>query len=283
MAGTSPVSNVVVFAGTLSATTDASGFYQIPAIDAGTYTVSTSPAGYTAASFDGVIVSGDMTTVQNFALTANGSNTCFTDTNFGDFSTGSGTNTEIASSPGDVKLANLGGEAADQVSSPAALSTTNNLSATTWTGQTFRAGATGNLTKISVGLGLASGTSGTITVEIRNLNGSNPGTTVLATGTLGPVTNVGSAALYTTTFTTPASVVSGTSYSVVLRTSVGSTVFGVRGSTAGGSTLANSQVFTTTNSGSTWTAVAAEPLLHDLRDPTARLPDGRQHRFFGQR
>ena len=157
-----------------------------------------------------------------------------------------------------MKLRNLGVEAPDQVSNPAALSTTNNLSATTWTGQTFRAGVTGNLTKLTVGLGLASGTSGTITVEIRNLNGINPGTTVLATGTLGPVTNVGTAALYTTTFASPAALVSGTSYSIVLRTSVGSTVFGVRGSTAGGSSLANGQVFTTTNSGTLWTPVAAD-------------------------
>jgi hypothetical protein len=95
-------------------------------------------------------------------------------------------------------------------------------------------------------------------VEIRNLNGINPGTTVLATTTAGPVTNVGTAALYTLTFATPAAVVSGTSYSVVLRTSVGNTVFGVRGSTAGGSSLANGQVFTTTNSGTAWTAVAAD-------------------------
>ncbi|HMG57695.1 MAG TPA: hypothetical protein VK601_29545, partial [Kofleriaceae bacterium] len=116
----------------------------------------------------------------------------------------------------------------------------------------------GKLTKMTVGLGLASGTSGTITVEIRNLNGINPGTTVLATSTVGPVTNVGTAVEYTTTFATPATLVSGTSYSIVLRLSVGSTVFGVRGSTAGGSSLANGQVFTTTNSGTTWVAVAAD-------------------------
>jgi hypothetical protein len=95
-------------------------------------------------------------------------------------------------------------------------------------------------------------------VEIRNLNGINPGTTVLATSTAGPVTNVGSAATYTVNFATPASVVAGTSYSIVLRSSVGSTVFGVRGSTAGGSTLANGQVFTTTNSGTAWTPLAAD-------------------------
>ena len=253
-----PVSGATVTAGAFSATTNASGFYQFAAIDAGTYTVTASAAGYTSASANGVIVTANTTTVQNLSLTPTTSSTCFTDTTFSDFASGTGTSIDLSTSPGDVKLASNGGEAPDQVSSPAALSTTNNLSATVWTGQTFRAGVTGNLTKLTVGLGLASGTSGTITVEIRNLNGSNPGTTVLATSTLGPVTNVGTAALYTTTFTTPAAVVSGTSYSIVLRTSVGNTVFGVRGSTAGGSSLPNGQVFTTTNSGTTWTAIAAD-------------------------
>ena len=102
-------------------------------------------------------------------------------------------------------------ENSDQVSSPPTLAVTNNLSPTDWTGQTFRAGITGNLTKLQVGLGLLSGTSGTITVEIRDVSGSDPGTTVLATSTAGPVTNVGSAAFYTVTFATPAAVTSGTS------------------------------------------------------------------------
>ncbi|HVQ39045.1 MAG TPA: carboxypeptidase regulatory-like domain-containing protein, partial [Pyrinomonadaceae bacterium] len=258
-AGISPLSGVVVTAGTFSATTNASGYYLLTAINASTYSVSASPAGYSPVSVTGVVVSGGGTTVQNLALSPISSgSSCFTDTTYFDLSNGGGSNLDISSTPGDVKLRNLGIEATDQVSSPAALSTTNNLSATTWTGQTYRAGVTGNLTKLTVGLGLASGTSGTITVEIRNLNGINPGTTVLATGTLGPVTNVGTAVLYTTTFASPAALVSGTSYSIVLRTSVGNTVFGVRGSTAGGSSLANGQVFTTTNSGSTWTPVAAD-------------------------
>src|SRR5438128_1211823 len=96
------------------------------------------------------------------------SDTCMIDTSQANFQTGIVSNVELTSSPGDMKLTNSGGEASDQVSNPAALSTTNNLSATVWTGQTFRAGVTGNLTKIILGLGLASGTSGTITIEIRN-------------------------------------------------------------------------------------------------------------------
>jgi Bacterial Ig-like domain (group 3)/BNR repeat-like domain/Carboxypeptidase regulatory-like domain len=270
--GSNPVSGVVVTAGTFSATTNASGFYLFVAINTATYTVSASPTGYNPASVNGVVVTDGGTTIQNLAITAVTSASCFTDTTYGDFSPGGGSNVDIASIPGDVKLRNLGVEGIDQVSSPAALSTTNNLSATTWTGQTFRAGVTGNLTKMNLGLGLASGTSGTITVEIRNLNGINPGTTVLATSTAGPVTNVGTAALYTTTFATPAALVSGTSYSVVLRTSVGSTVFGVRGSTAGGSTLANGQVFTTTTSGTLWTPVAADLYFTTYVTPPLSYP-----------
>jgi hypothetical protein len=275
-AGNRPLSGVVVTAGTFSATTNTGGYYLFAAINASAYSVSASPTGYSPVSVNGVVVLGGATTVQNLALVPMSSgSSCFTDTTYFDLSTGGGANLDIRSTPGDVKLRNLGVEAPDQVSNPAALSTSNNLSATTWTGQTFRAGVTGNLTKLSVGLGLASGTSGTITVEIRNINGSNPGTTVLATGTLGPVTNVGTAALYTTTFATPAALLSGTSYSIVLRTSVGSTVFGVRGSTAGGSTLANGQVFTTTNSGSTWTAVNADlNFTSYVTPPTTYLTSG---------
>jgi uncharacterized repeat protein (TIGR01451 family) len=252
--GGNAVSGAVVTAGTFSATTNASGFYQIPAINAGTYTVSSSPAGYSPASVNGVVVNDGATTVQDLSLNVVGSNNCFTDTAFGDYAAGSGTGVDIASSPGDVKLAGLGSEAADQVSSPASLFIGNTPTSTTWSGQTFRAGVTGNLTKISLGLGLNSGTTGTVTVEIRNLNGTNPGTTVLASTTLGPVTNVGNVAVYTATFTTPAAVVSGTSYSVVVKGLSGS-VFTVRGNT---SSLANGQFFTTTTSGGAWTAVVAD-------------------------
>jgi hypothetical protein len=252
------VSGATITAGTFSATTNASGFYQFAAIDAATYTVGAAATGYTSSSVPGVVVTGSATTTQNLTLAPLTPASCFTDTTYADFVATTGTNVDVSAAPGDVKLQSAGAETVDQVSNPAALSSTNNLSATVWTGQTFRAGVTGNLTKLVLGFGIASAPSGTCTVEIRDVNGINPGTTILATATAGPVLNVGSAALYTVTFGTPAAVVSGTSYSIVLRLSVGSTVFGVRGSTAGGSTLANGQVFTTTTSGATWTAVSAD-------------------------
>ena len=211
ISGSNPVSNVVVFAGTFSATTNGSGFYQIPGINAGTYTVSTSPAGYAAASASGVVVNDGATTTQNLSLVANSASGCFTDTNFGDYQTGSGTNADINSSPGDVKLTSSGGEAVDQNQTGA--TTINTIpSSTTWAGQTFTAGKTGNLTKISVGLGLNSGTTGTVTVEIHNASSNLPGSTVLSSvATLGPVTNPsGTVATYTATFSTPAALISGT-------------------------------------------------------------------------
>jgi hypothetical protein len=264
------VSGATVTAGTFSATTNASGFYQFAAIDAGTYTVAASATGYTSASVPGVLVTAGATTVRNLSLTPLTPNACFTDTTYADFGAAtSGSNVDIASTPGSVRLTSLGAETVDQVSTPASLFISNNLSATTWTGQTFRAGITGNLTKITAGLGLTSGTSGTCTVEIRNLNGAQPGTTVLATATLGPVTNVGNVALYTTTFATPAAVVSGTTYSIVLRNSVGNTIFGVRGNA---SSLANGQLFTTTNSGTLWTAVTADLYFTSYVTPPVTYP-----------
>jgi hypothetical protein len=249
-----PIAGASITAGAFPATTNGSGFYQLSAIDAGSYTVAASAPGYIGASAMGVVVNADTATVQNLSLTPLTPSACFTDTTASDFAGGTGLNVDLGASPGDVKLASIAGvEGQDQNSDPlSGLSVSNNLSATVWTGQTFRAGVTGYLTKLTVALGLASGTSGTCTVEIRNVNGINPGTSVLATSTLGPVTNVGTAAFYSTTFATPTVLVSGTSYSIVLRLSVGSTVFGVRGSNPGGSSLANGQLFTTTNSGTSW-------------------------------
>jgi uncharacterized repeat protein (TIGR01451 family) len=249
----SAVSGVVVSAGTYSATTNGSGFYQIPAIAAGSYTVSASPAGYTPASVNGVVVTGDATTVQNLSLNAIGSNNCFTDTTFGDFSTGSGTTADIASSPGDVKIASTGGEGIDQNQTGATTISTTPTS-TTWAGQTFTAGKTGNLTKISVGLGLGSGTTGTVTVEIHNASSNLPGSTVLSSvATLGPVTNGGNTvATYTATFSTPAPVTSGTQYSIVIK-GVSNNVYVVRSS---GNPYSGGQYSSTTTSGGSWTAAS---------------------------
>jgi hypothetical protein len=187
--------------------------------------------------------------VQNLFLTANGGSSCFTDTSYGDFTTGTGTNVDNAASPGDLKLTNLSAEAADQTQT--SLTTINTTpTSTTWAGQTFTAGKTGSLTKITVDLGLNSGSTGTVTVEIHNASSNLPGSTVLSSvATLGPVTNPsGTGAAYTATFSSPAAVTSGTQYSIVIKAGTGS-VYVV----TAGNVYAGGRYATTTNSGGSWT------------------------------
>jgi hypothetical protein len=267
-----PVSGATVTAGTFSATTNGSGFYQFPAISTGTYTVAASKTGYTTSTVNNVPVTTGGTTIQNFSLTPATPNACFTDTTYSDFGTGTGTNVDLATSPGNVRLALTGSETIDQNSAPASLFIAGNITATQWVGQTFRAGATGNLTKVTLDLGLATGgTSGTITLEVRNISGTQPGATILATTTVGPITNVGTAANYQATFATPAAVVSGTSYSIVLKANTGSTAFGIRGNS---SSLANGQWFLTTNSGGAWTANTQDLFFATYVTPTTLQTSG---------
>ncbi|MBV8857388.1 MAG: carboxypeptidase regulatory-like domain-containing protein [Acidobacteria bacterium] len=254
-AGGAPLAGATVALGSRTTTTNGAGAYSFTNIPAGTYpSITASSPGYAPKTTTSVLVADNATSTVNFALDgAQQTGACFTDTTQADFQKGVPAGVELLTSPGDVKLSNSSSQVTDQVYNPSSLFSAGNLTGTNWVGQTFRAGVTGNLTRFSTLLGITSGTSGTITVEIRDLNGTAPGNTVLATGTLGPVTNVGTAAPYTVTFSTPAAVVAGTSYAVVLRTSVGNTVFGVRGS---GNGYANGALFTTTTSGGAWTATA---------------------------
>ncbi|MBV9927595.1 MAG: carboxypeptidase regulatory-like domain-containing protein [Acidobacteria bacterium] len=273
-AGGAPLAGATVALGSRTTTTNASGVYSFTNIPAGTYpSITASFPGYAPKTTTSVLVADNATSTVNFALDgAQQAGACFTDTTQADFQTGVPTGVEMLTSPGDVKLSNSSSQVADQVYNPTSLFSAGNLTGTAWVGQTFRAGVTGNLTRLDTLLGLASGTSGTITVEIRNLNGTAPGNTVLATSTFGPVTNVGTAGAYTATFATPAAVVAGTSYAVVLRTSVGNTVFAIRGS---GNGYANGALFTTANSGGAWTATTNDLYFTTyVRTPSAFFLNG---------
>lgn len=210
--GGSPVSGIVVSAGAYSASTNGSGFYQFPAINAGTYTVSASPAGYNPASVSGVVVNGGATTVQDLYLTATGGSSCLTDTTFSDFSKGSGSTIDIAISPGDIKLAHGGGEALDQSSADSSNSG-NAMSNTTWWGQTFTPATSGTLTKLDVEL-FCSGCTGTTSSQVINIqatSGGLPTGAVLATATI-PAFSSGFGTYYTVTFGSPATLTAGTVY-----------------------------------------------------------------------
>ena len=214
-----PVSGVVVSAGAFSATTNGSGFYQFPAIGANIYTVSASPAGYNPTSVNGVVVTGGGTTVQDLALTPVGGGFCNTDTSFGDFSTGLGSNVDISSSAGDVKLGHVGGEQLDLT--VADLSNSGNaMSTTAWWAQSFVPTVSGTLTKLDVEL-FCSGCTGTVSSLIVNVNatsGGLPTGAALATTTI-PAFNSGAGIYYTATFSSPAALTAGTTYAFTVHPS----------------------------------------------------------------
>src|SRR5205085_10376741 len=93
--------------GSRSTTTDVNGNYLFSGIPAGTYPLlSASYPGLNPASAGNVLVTGGGTTVQNFALTTAPSSGCFIDTTQADFQAGVPSSCDLASSPGNVILAN---------------------------------------------------------------------------------------------------------------------------------------------------------------------------------
>ncbi|MBV9493437.1 MAG: carboxypeptidase regulatory-like domain-containing protein, partial [Acidobacteria bacterium] len=217
-----PVSGATVTAGTLTATTNASGFYQFAAIDVGTYTVGASATGYASASVSGVTVADGLTTVQNLSLSAlTASSSCFTDTTYTDFGAGTGTNVELTTSVGDVKLvvASGGPNVPDRHADDNGFGSGYGFSSTAIIGQTFTPTVTANVTKVDASLWCSgcSGTNPNITMELRTTASSQP--VMTAGGLLGSSTVTGTSsgvpAPFSFTFNVP--LTAGTQYAVVVR------------------------------------------------------------------
>jgi hypothetical protein len=246
-----PVSGATVTAGAFSATTNGSGFYQFAAINAGTYSVSASASGYNSANVNGVVVSGGGTTVQNLSLTPLTPNACFTDTTFGDFSAGTGTNVDISISPGDVKLAHGGGEQLD-LSEADTSSSGNAMSTTAWWGETFSPTISGTLTKLDVELFCSgcTGTSQSMIVNINATSGGLPSGAALATTTIPAFTN-GAGVFYTATFNSPASLTAGTVYAFTVHPS-GTITAGTYAVVRTSTNLYGGGVSVTSSNGTSW-------------------------------
>jgi hypothetical protein len=96
----------------------------------------------------------------------------------------------------------------------------NQIQATQSVAQTFTAGLTGGVDRVDLGLGKG-GADANLTapliVEIRNVSGGVPGTTVLATASVPPaaVPPTAAAAFVPINFGTPAPVVAGSQYAIV--------------------------------------------------------------------
>jgi hypothetical protein len=255
-----PISGATVALGSRTTTTNAGGGYSFTNIPAGTYPVITASfAGFGSSTVTNVVVADAGTTLEDFTLSAAPVGACFVDTSQADFQTGVGTNADMTTSPGDVKLLDAPGiDQQNQSVSPTGFAFTN----TSWAGQTFTAGASGKLVRADVEL-FCSGCSGTnpnITVSIRATSGTTPTGADLATATLAGFNDGGAGGLKTVTFNTPLQLTAGTKYAIIFRstaTRTGSYAYTCSCATTGFSNTnpyANGQRVTSTNSGSTWTA-----------------------------
>src|SRR6185437_11981040 len=212
----SPINGATVTVGSLTTTTNGSGFYQFTGVAVGTYSVSASFPGYNTNTVGGVIVTDSATTTRDFALTATPTSSCFTDTTQADFQAGTASNVDLTTSPGDVKLATAAGTLDQQNTTVGG--TGQIITTTTWYAQTFIPGVTGQITQIDADL-FCSGCSGTnpaITIEIRTTSGGLPTTTVLASTTIAGFSS-GAGTFYSATFASPASLTTGTTYAIVAR------------------------------------------------------------------
>jgi hypothetical protein len=259
-ANSAPVANATVTAGSNTATTDASGFYQFATIPAGTYNMTVSAAGYNNGTAANVAATNGSTTTQNFALTSAAASACNVDTTQSDFKSGLPSNVETDTAPGDVKLT-LPDPVTESATTIQIFS--NNITATTWQAQTFTASASGKLTKVDFQAALGTATAaGTLVVEIRNTVSGSPGQTVLATANLTTINSTGNL-WYTVNFANAPTVAAGTQYALVFRAGTGGPYRAVASLTnvyAGG----NWQQSTTSGSNGSWANLVSGANTLDL-------------------
>ena len=87
--------------------------------------------------------------------------------------------------------------------------------------QTFTAGLSGGIDQVDLLLAKSGSISLPLSVEIRDVSGGNPGTTVLASQSVPASSIPGTAAFVSVSFATPAPVAAGTQYAIVLYSSSG--------------------------------------------------------------
>jgi hypothetical protein len=250
-----PISGATVALGSRTTTTGGSGNYSFTGIPAGTYpSITASYPGYNSSTFTNIVVNDNATTTRNFSLTPAPASGCLTDTTQADFQTGVTTNVDLTTSPGDVIL--LAAASIDQQNTSVTTSGFG-FTSTSWFGQSFTAGVSGQLTAVDVDLFCSSctGTTPNITVSIRATSGDLPTGSDLATATI-PGFSSGSGGFFTATFGTPATLTAGTKYAIVVRAvsnpSAGTYAY-VKSS---GSPYAGGRRSTSSTSGASW-AVAS--------------------------
>jgi hypothetical protein len=235
-----------------STTTNGSGFYQFTNIPPGTYDIMVSAAGYSIGTkVTGVVVPAGGTKTLSIGVTPAATSGCLTDTSQSDFQSGTANdNVDLASNPGDVKLALTPIAALDQTNTfNSGLILSPFLSGNNWYAQTFTAGDNGRLMSVDVLLSTASGgTPGTVTVEIRNTSGSSPGSTILASATVGVLSST-PFLFYNAQFASPPTVTIGTKYAIVMHANTGGPF---RSLVKGSDSYSGGGVATSNNGGTSW-------------------------------
>lgn len=179
---------------------------------------------------------------------------CFTDTSQADFLAGVATNVDLNTSPGDAALSS--GPVIDQQNS-AGTTTGTGFSTPAWTGQTFIPSLTGQLEQADVQL-FCNGCGATppdLTLSVRATSAGLPTGADLASTTIPGATFAnGATATFSATFSSPATLTSGTQYALILHpvsAPAGSGYFWIRSSP---STYASGSRVLSANSGATWSA-----------------------------
>src|SRR5258706_9803990 len=254
-AGGAPIPGATVMLGSRSATTNGSGSYSFTSIPAGTYpSMEASAPGFVTASASSIVVTDSGTTTQDFSLATAAASACLTDTTQSDFLTGVSTNIDLNTSPGDVTLSNA--PTVDQANT-AGTTTGTGFGTPNWTGQSFIPAVTGLLAKADIQL-FCNGCGATppnLTLAVRNTSAGLPTGADLASTTIpGSAFASGGTVLFTATFGSPATLTSGTQYTLILRpvsAPAGSGYFWIRSSP---STYANGSRVLSADSGGTWSA-----------------------------
>ncbi|MCU1310192.1 MAG: hypothetical protein JWO20_1317 [Candidatus Angelobacter sp.] len=248
-----PINGATVSLGSRTTTTDATGVYTFSGLPAGTYpSITASNAGYSSVTVNSVVVNENATTTQNFSLATAPTTACVTATTQADFQTGVPTNVDLTTSPGDVILLNT--PTIDQQNTTLSNSGVG-ITTTTWGGQTFTAGVTGQLARVDINLFCSgcTGTSPNLTLSLRAVSGGFPTGADLATATL-PGNPSGASSYFTGNFASPPTLTAGTTYALVVRPTANPSagIYALTRSAtnvyAGGTRVSSS------DSGTTWTA-----------------------------
>jgi hypothetical protein len=139
------------------------------------------------------------------------------DTLQADFQAGTGTNVDLTASPGDVVLTHSA-ESLDQQQA-AFDSNWKHIKDKTWRAQSFKPAVSGILTGVDLYLSYGNGPGADLIVEVRNSSGTVP-TTLLASASISGIANLG---FYTANFSSPPTLIAGTTYHIVVHTSAATT------------------------------------------------------------